>query len=243
MQANIVDIWRYKDIDVYYSPDVDGDGRNQAPSFVAYIRQRFGTEKRFGRVFEWCAGPAFIGFSLLAEGIAETLCVADVNPTAIDFVRRTVEAAGLSDRVSSYISDNMLDVPESEVFDLVVGNPPTFYDINPLHHDYHWLAGDLRANDPGWKIHEAFYLQIGRHLRPGAPLLIQEVEPTECLVRVPAGYPIHWDTRPEPPIDRFKAMIAAGGLIYEDARKYHIAPRDKVEHWIVASRASSEPVG
>ena len=41
-------------------------------------------------VYEWCAGPAFIGFSLLGHGLAETLCLADINPEAVEACRRTI---------------------------------------------------------------------------------------------------------------------------------------------------------
>ena len=54
------------------------------------------------RVFEWCAGPAFIGFSLLGKGQCETLCLADINPTSVAACRRTLADNGLSGRVTVY---------------------------------------------------------------------------------------------------------------------------------------------
>ncbi|MGZ9104358.1 MAG: hypothetical protein ACXW3M_00750, partial [Rhodoplanes sp.] len=57
--------------------------------------------------------PGFIGFSLLAHDLCETLCVADINPEAVAACRRTVEANRLSDRVSVYQSDNLKDIPAS----------------------------------------------------------------------------------------------------------------------------------
>jgi hypothetical protein len=119
MQTNTPQhIWRYGGIDVMYHPDLDGDGTNQAASFVRFIRNYFGQQQHFASVFEWCAGPAFIGFALLAEGICDRLCLADVNPTAVDYVRRTVSANGLADCVCSYVSNNLASVSPSERFDL-----------------------------------------------------------------------------------------------------------------------------
>src|SRR5436853_2332334 len=77
---------------------------------------------RMQRVFEWCSGPGFIGFSLLARGLAETLCLADVNREAVVACRRTVARNALESLVAVYRSDNLGDIPGSEQWDLVVSN-------------------------------------------------------------------------------------------------------------------------
>ena len=100
------------------------------------------------RAYEWCAGPGFIGFSLLAHGLCETLCLADVNPEAVAACRRTVRENALDDRVSVYRSDNLADIPAAERWDLVVSNPPHFDDRSP---------GQLRYHDPRWSIHRGFF--------------------------------------------------------------------------------------
>jgi tRNA1(Val) A37 N6-methylase TrmN6 len=81
---------------------------------------------RQSRVFEWCAGPGFIGFALLGYGFCDTLCLADVKAC-----RLTVTQNGLAERVTVYHSDNLDGIPPSERWDLVVGNPPHFVDVSP----------------------------------------------------------------------------------------------------------------
>src|SRR5437667_12662895 len=107
------------------------------------------------RTFEWCAGPGFIGFSLLGAGLTETLCLADINPEAVAACRRTIADNALAARVNVYQSDNLASVPSSEQWDLVVGNPPHYPDE---------FAGNLRAHDPDWRIHRAFFAQVNAHL-------------------------------------------------------------------------------
>ena len=55
------------------------------------------------RAFEWCAGPRFIGFSLLGHGLCDTLCLADINPEAVSACERTIADNALTDRVSAIV--------------------------------------------------------------------------------------------------------------------------------------------
>ena len=158
--------WRYVtygDIRVHHKRYLDGGGSAFGQDYIPFLRDR--GMPRQARVFEWCAGPAFIGFSLLGFGLCDTLCVADVNPDAVRACRRTVAENGLAERVSVYQSNNLDDIPASERWDLVVGNPPHF----------DWVqTGEARFADSGWNIHRRFFGSVGRFLKPGGVILIQE---------------------------------------------------------------------
>lgn len=210
-------IWRYGGIDVIYESEVDGGGMRMAPPLIDFIQQRFGVDRHFNTVFEWCAGPAFIGFGLLAEGMCDALCVADVSSKAIDCVNRTIEANRLQDRVRAYVSDNLESVPQHERFDLVVGNPPSFCAVNPAHTSYSQLGGNILAHDPEWKIHAGFYSHIAAFLNPNALTLVLEVNLYDREVFV-TGSSVPLDIRPENPQRTFAEMMRQGGLTHvEDA--------------------------
>ena len=70
------------------------------------------------------------------------------------------------DRVAVYHSDNLDDIPPSEQWDLVVGNPPHFVDISP---------GELRFHDQDWKLHRRFFATIGGLLKPGGVIVLLEI--------------------------------------------------------------------
>jgi hypothetical protein len=53
-----------------------------------------------------------------------------------------------NDRVFVYQSDNLKDIPRSEMWNLIVSNPPHFIDQ---------YEGDIRAHDPDWRIHRGFF--------------------------------------------------------------------------------------
>lgn len=182
---SIVERWReveYAGVKVSYKQRLDGGGSTFGQDYITWLKAL--EMPRQGRVFEWCSGPAFIGFSMLAHGLCDTLFLADINPWAVEACRRTVERNGLGGRVTVVHSDNLEQVPPSERFDLVVGNPPHFIDR---------LEGNLRAFDEGWEIHRRFYASIGRFLNPAGVCLIQENAQGSKT-------------------DDFRRMIADGGL-------------------------------
>jgi 16S rRNA G966 N2-methylase RsmD len=151
-------------INISYRPELDGGGTAFGQDFLPFFRARGLPKQR--RAFEWCSGPAFIGFSLLGNGFCETLCLADINPRSVASCRNTVKVNGLGDRVSVYESNNLRNIPASEKWDLVVSNPPHFVDQA--------YAGQLLAHDPQWQIHREFLTTVGNFLAPGGMIVLQE---------------------------------------------------------------------
>jgi hypothetical protein len=237
MALTPLEIWRYGDIDVMYRRDLDGGGTTFATALVDFIREYFGASKRFGTAFEWCSGPGFIGFAALSERICDALCLADINQDAIQWVRATIDANRLKDRVRCYISDNLEAVDKQERFDLVLANPPFHYAPNPAHPMVQ-MAGanklfNLKSVDPGWKTHAGFYSQIGSFLNPGAHILTLEAEPYACEC-VSFGHP--YDLRPEPPAGVFKEMMRAGGLEHVMDAPIFALPGWGFRIWVQVSR-------
>jgi len=158
---------RYGDIDVYYLPHLDGGGTSFGQDFVPIVEEHF---KNVGRVCEFCSGPGFIGFSLLAHGLCDSLCLVDINKDAIEACKYTIRESGLSNRVAAYVSNGLKNVPKSEKWDLVVSNPPHF---SGTEKEY---GMDVIAIDPGWRIHREFYKNISRFLKPGGSVVFVENE-------------------------------------------------------------------
>ena len=108
---------------VAWKPGLEGGGLNFGQDFVPLVSHLFGS---VGRLYEFCAGPGYIGFSLLALGYCEHLVLSDVNPRAIDSIRETIRINKLEEKVTVYQSDGLDDIPADERWDLVVSNPPHF---------------------------------------------------------------------------------------------------------------------
>jgi SAM-dependent methyltransferase len=159
-------IEQYGDISVYWKAGLDGGGRSFGQQFTPIIGELIG---RAERVFDFCAGAGFIGFSLLANGLCETLCLADVNPDAVEAARKTVMENGLDDKVTVYLSDCLKQIPDHERWDLVVGNPPHFC----VGSDEEYKK-DIIKFDHNWRIHKEFYREVRRFLKPRGSVILLE---------------------------------------------------------------------
>jgi methylase of polypeptide subunit release factors len=113
---------------------------------------------------------------------------------------------GLAERVSVYLSNNLDNLPTGERWDLVVGNPPHF----------DWVqTGEARFGDSGWNIHRRFFRSVGRFLKPGGVILIQEnnhgstVETFRAMVEE-AGFSIVLTHNCEPRITPYSRIYYLG---------------------------------
>ena len=157
---------RYNNIEVAYKANLHGGGIRFGQQFIPVVRGKFG---HVGHVFEFCAGPGFIGFSLLANNLCDRLTMADVNPEAVKVLNETIKKNGLESRVAVYLSDCLDSIPETEKWDLVVGNPP---------HVFCATEDEYKKNiilfDPNFNIHRRFYRDIRKFLKPAGSILLQE---------------------------------------------------------------------
>ena len=193
------------------SPELDGGGTILAPMFEKIL-----SGKKFNVVFEWCAGPAWIGMWLLENKICKTLVTGDINGESVEYVRRSATKHGYD--VRSYRSDNLNDIPSEEMFDLVVSNPPNYCNIQESH-KLGALRHDLRPSDIDWVIHKDFYKNIGKHLSDNAVMFISEVEPYQKDFYLDGEL---YDKRPKIPMEEFIDMTSSNGLTIKRVIPYKI---------------------
>ena len=158
---------RYGDISVIYTGDLSGGGEFFGQDFIPIVKDLFGT---VSRICEFGCGPGFIGFSLLAQGLCESLCLIDVNPKAVKICHETIKKNKLENKVSVYLSDGLSNIPSSEKWDLVVSNPPNLWNSETMTTP----ILTLRSVDPDWNIHKQFYANIEKFLKPDGSVLFIE---------------------------------------------------------------------
>lgn len=153
-------------LSVFYHSWMDGGGTWFGQEYVDIIRDRY-PGRVFERCYEWCSGPAYIGFNILDHGLCGSLCVSDVYQPAIQAVHETIKNNKLHN-VSAYATGTVSQLPDNEKFDLVVANPPHFLTC-PGDENYQRIAVDQN-----WTAHQEFFENIGRHLLPDGVILLQE---------------------------------------------------------------------
>lgn len=158
-----------RNLKVFYQPGMDGGGTWFGQEYISVIQQRYP-----GRVFknclEWCAGPGFIGYSILDHGLCEHLSLVEIHtPTAQQAEKSKLDAANnCSSEVTVYNIGDLSLLPEDAQFDLVVANPPHF-----LHPSTDETVSRIES-DPEWRVHQNFYANIAEHLTPDGIILMQE---------------------------------------------------------------------
>ena len=186
----------FNGIVVFDRPELHGEGITIGQDYVrALLELGF---KRCENIFEFCSGPGYIGYSLLAQGFCEKLTLADVNPEAVKIAKKTAKYNNIEHLVNIYESDVFDQMPESEKWDLVVSNPPHF----PLSMGMgNTEVGEqnLKAYDKDWAIHKKFYSTIKKHIKPGGHVVIQEntqggmdVEVFRSMIEDNGGKIIDW---------------------------------------------------
>jgi tRNA1(Val) A37 N6-methylase TrmN6 len=148
---------------VFYQPNLNGGGIILSYEFVRIIKKRFG---KVSHIAEFAAGPGFIGFNLLANGLCDRLTLCDINPAAIDNINKTIALNHLEDRVRVFCSDGLQSIPTQEKWDLVVGNPP--WDMTSL------TNTNIRTCDVAGKVHANFFKDIHQFLKPSGHILFIE---------------------------------------------------------------------
>ena len=152
---------KYKDIEVYYTDDLEGGGQLFGQQYIPVIESLFG---KVDTIYEICAGPAFIGFSLLAHGLCNKLILSDINTDALEAIQKTIKENKLQKKVEVYWSNGLNNMTTDIKFDLVIANPPHFNN-NKL---------GLVGSDLNWEFHKEFYSNIYRYLKPDGSVLFQE---------------------------------------------------------------------
>jgi methylase of polypeptide subunit release factors len=198
-------------INVYYPENSDGGGIAFGQEYIQLIQERY-PNRIFSHCFEWCAGPGFIGFGLLANELCQHLHFMDFYVPAIESINRTVQDNNCADRVSVYIGDDIALLPDVK-FDLIVANPPHFpsvhkFKVKSIQKGPVQILDNLQVLtsqehtcricvDDHWQAHINFFKHIKSHLTEDGVILLQENT---------AGSTV----------DDFKDMIESAGLIVTD---------------------------
>lgn len=169
-------IWRIDGLDVYYTNETNGGGDFFAIEYMDVVREWY---PNIDHAFEWCSGPGFIGYSLLASGLCRNISFNEMYTPALEMLEKTKAHSNYSKNIFIHAGSTLDDVPRSEQYDLVVGNPPHWkddetaskslrFDVSKYKHVQDILV------DYDWKAHRSFYKNIKELLSDNGKILLQE---------------------------------------------------------------------
>jgi methylase of polypeptide subunit release factors len=169
-QYSIFTTTGFRNMKVFYRADLDGGGTWYGTEYPTIVKQLY-PNRIFTRCYEWCSGPGFIGYSLLDHGICQSLCLSDLWYPAIEAAELTklYSDNDCSDKVTTYLLNDLALLPEHEYFDLIVANPPHF--PSKVSQKYN---NNRICTDTNWQAHQNFFKNIKSHLTSDGIILLQE---------------------------------------------------------------------
>lgn len=157
---------------ILYHENVDIDGfrcRND----IANLIKSVGKKQTYLRAHEWCCGHGAIGFKLLEADICTHLVLTDIFEPAIEGCDLTVAANNIQNCVTTYCTDTLTSLPDSEKWDLFVANPPWRSKITS---DVYPSSADEKRKmyDVNWALHNHMYNSMEKYLTDDAEIFLFE---------------------------------------------------------------------
>lgn len=162
------DIFNVGNYSIFYESNQNGGGMHFGQDYINVIKDRY-SGRIFKLAYEFCCGPAYIGFSLLEAGVVEELVLSDIHPAAFSSIEKTREFNNVSNKAEFFLQAGVADLPIQNI-DLCVSNPPHF--LNKVG----WLSHieERIYRDQDWAIHREFYRNIKSKMSPDGVILMQE---------------------------------------------------------------------
>jgi methylase of polypeptide subunit release factors len=166
-----------------YIGHLDCGGTKSYSDYITILQQL--NKGQYKRAYEWCAGIGAVGFEILGQGLCEHVVFSDYYDLAITNCYTTAEKNNIRDKVTGYTTPRIGDIPDTEVWDLVVGNPPHNWSMVDFMADLSMenvVPENIRSNlarqliDDGMETHKEFFQNIRKHVTDNADLLIWEAD-------------------------------------------------------------------
>jgi len=191
----LVDLNLYCGYKVIYHQLLEGGGIDQRRDFLFVISKAGKTH--YNHALEWCSGPGVIGYELLGYNKTNRISFIDMHKPAIDSVLETASRNNITNRVTTYHTNQIKNIDNAEKFDLVLGNPPHHFTLrewkedqdrnvvnenrtfNPLVYE-----NQLRIDvDDNMQIHKEFFDNLRDKVTDDCDIFISEVGDVNPVLR------------------------------------------------------------
>ena len=167
------------DVKVYYNTLLASGGDWTGQNYPRLLRYLY-PDRHFVSCMEWCAGPGFIGFRLLADALCDQVYLMDVYAPAMAACQKTIAhlPPALQTRAHTLHTGDVAAIDSNIKFDLIVGNPPHYNRSYTKQTAWNSLSNMENVNrlwyDDDWQVHENFFQHIKKNLADDGVILLQE---------------------------------------------------------------------
>lgn len=189
----LVDLNLYCGYKVIYHQLLEGGGIDQRRDFLFVISKA--GKVHYNNALEWCSGPGVIGYELLGYNKASRISFMDTHKPAIDTVLETAIRNNITDRVTTYHTNQIKNIDNAEKFDLVVGNPPHHFMLDVWKEQQYTNGVDQNVNstryenqlridvDDNMQIHKEFFDNLQDKVTDDCDIFISEVGDVNPVLR------------------------------------------------------------
>jgi len=160
-------------ITIEHPKELDGGGTWMSVDFLDTLEKTY-PNRKFNKALEWCSGPGFIGFELLARQKCNEIDFMDLHIPALDNIKETIHKNNLSYNINCILADRIEQLPHKK-YDLIVGNPPHYTEkLFPEQNSEESEDSCRRTLDLDLEIHRNFFQEISNYLTDDGVILISE---------------------------------------------------------------------
>ena len=118
------------------------------------------------KILDICCGVGLVGLTIYQglkneKDVIKELVLADINIFNINSINKTLPYNQMNhligDTIRVYLSDGLKGIPTSEKFDIIVSNPPHYFEKSFDNSEVQLTPTRLGTNDAGWNFHKSFY--------------------------------------------------------------------------------------
>ena len=152
---------------IYYETELDGGGSIFGVNAMESIKSKLS----IGKVLEMFSGPAFMGFYLKFNGIADELYLSDINLENEKCIDKTIKENNLKN--VKFIHSDIFDSFDEKIkFDTIVCNPPHFKTPRPW--GYKGRFEKIISLDEDMHIHKKFLKDVKNYMHNETKLVLIE---------------------------------------------------------------------
>lgn len=151
---------------LFYKEEDHGGGLILRHNYLEFLNHTH-KKNNFNSCLEWCAGPGFIGFTLLDHNCIQTLDLIDCSQSAIDSCNQTIKNLPDNYIVKAYCDNTVKNLKTK--YDLIVGNPPWYSKLLLKENGLNRIYCDLNFN-----IHKDFFEHVDKLLNKNGRIILVE---------------------------------------------------------------------